>query len=236
MLIDITPRRRKRSWSEDDALEGIAETPLQRSFRGKADDIRDTVARMRDKLSERTDASYSRFAEDIETASAHLSQVLDGLGSAKSNRSSSSSFDLPALLSEVARLVGPAAAKRDVAVELKGTDLRLPRAKGNLTRARQALLNVVTNALKFTPDGEPILIEAEQGPGLLVVVSDCGPGIAAGDRERVFERFERLPGSQQGMGLGLSISRDYLRDMGGDLYAADGRCGGATFVLEFAPV
>ena len=67
-----------------------------------------------------------------------------------------------------------------------------------------------------------------------VVVRDQGPGIAAGDAERVFEKFERVSTSTKGYGLGLYLSRQLARQQGGDLVYSPASGGGAAFRLTLS--
>jgi signal transduction histidine kinase len=71
------------------------------------------------------------------------------------------------------------------------------------------------------------------GQGAEIAVTDRGPGIPAGDRERIFERFYRSPGSLHGgLGLGLHISREIVRLHGGRISVARADGGGARFAVE----
>ena len=106
-------------------------------------------------------------------------------------------------------------------------------------KTQQILLNLLSNAIKFTPDGGRITVEARRSddrPNMAAVrVSDSGVGIPSTKIESIFEPFVQL-GSRPanpsvGLGLGLSISRDLARGMGGDLKAASETGNGATFTL-----
>jgi signal transduction histidine kinase len=113
-------------------------------------------------------------------------------------------------------------------------------ARGDPRRVRQVLVNLVSNALKFTPAGGTVEVRcrAPSAPGgamVTVDVLDTGPGVPAEARERVFEPFEQLGRSRRspvaGLGLGLAISRELARGMGGDLTAHEAPGGGACFRL-----
>ena len=100
-------------------------------------------------------------------------------------------------------------------------------------RLGQVVENVVTNALKFSPSDAPVLIEPSlEEAALVIAVSDDGPGVAPGDRERLFERFERLGAREPGIGLGMYLSREIARAHSGELEVAEPRRRGATFVLR----
>lgn len=110
---------------------------------------------------------------------------------------------------------------------------------------KQAVVNLLTNALKFTPRGGSIEVAAlrrtpPSGRGRAsrveadIYVTDTGPGVPASERQRVFERGVRLArdASVPGSGLGLAVVRDVARAHGGAVRVEDGPGGGAAFVLS----
>lgn len=102
-------------------------------------------------------------------------------------------------------------------------------------RLRQALSNLVGNAIKYAPTGTPITVRAEKQNGLFrIAVSDHGPGIPAEERGHMFEKFFRGHGvgSTPGAGLGLSIARSLVVLHGGTLDYEDTPGGGSTFVVR----
>ena len=105
-------------------------------------------------------------------------------------------------------------------------------------RLQQILINLLTNATKFTPPGGRISVSCERTPDrVLVRVRDTGIGIARDQLERIFDPFVQLgplPRDvvNRGVGLGLAISRDLARAMGGELTAESAPGEGATFTLE----
>jgi signal transduction histidine kinase len=118
--------------------------------------------------------------------------------------------------------------------------LRLPEAEVQATadpaRLRQVLLNLLSNALKFTDAGEVSLsLEVANGDAL-IAVRDSGVGIDAADLERIFEPFTQLDASytrsRGGAGLGLSVSRGLALLMGGDLWAVSEPGRGSVFTLR----
>jgi len=102
-------------------------------------------------------------------------------------------------------------------------------------RLRQALSNLVGNAIKYAPNGTPINVRAERQNGLFrIAVSDHGPGIPPEERGHMFEKFfrGRGVGSTPGAGLGLSIARSLVVLHGGTLDYEDTPGGGSTFVVR----
>jgi signal transduction histidine kinase len=111
---------------------------------------------------------------------------------------------------------------------------RLRTARADRRRVEQIVTNLGGNACKFVPDGGLVEIAARLDDDVaLVLVRDDGPGIERADRERVFRRFARLEGHDRvpGTGLGLPISRDLARAMGGEIAVASVPGSGTTFVL-----
>ncbi|HEU5097447.1 MAG TPA: DUF4118 domain-containing protein, partial [Roseiflexaceae bacterium] len=94
----------------------------------------------------------------------------------------------------------------------------------------QVLINLLENAIKYTPPGSPIEISAiGAGAVVTVTVSDRGPGIAPGDQQRIFEKFYRGPSGTGGVGLGLTICRGIVEAHGGRIWAENRPDGGAAF-------
>jgi len=104
-------------------------------------------------------------------------------------------------------------------------------------RFQQILLNLMTNAIKFTPDGGSIEVTCDDDSGVVRVrVKDTGVGVRLVDIDRVFEPFVQIDrhlttATQQGVGLGLSISRELARAMQGDLTLQSTEGTGSTFTL-----
>lgn len=102
-------------------------------------------------------------------------------------------------------------------------------------RARQALTNLLTNAVKYGPEDAPVdVIVSKAADDIEICVADRGPGIPDDKAGRLFKKFTRLKGEGDGMGIGLFISRGIAQAHGGDLYLGDGE--GCRFVLRFPAV
>jgi len=105
-----------------------------------------------------------------------------------------------------------------------------PRAMADRLMLRQAVINLVENAVKYTPAGGTIRIDVrEAGRGSVVDISDTGPGIAPGLRERIFDRYARGAGHGRGLGLGLSIAKCAVEASGGTLTLEETQGPGSIF-------
>jgi two-component system sensor histidine kinase KdpD len=96
----------------------------------------------------------------------------------------------------------------------------------------QVFVNLLENAVKYTPDGTPLEISAlSAGDVVQVTIADRGPGLPAGEEGRIFEKFYRSPGvpTPGGIGLGLTICRGIITAHGGRIWAENRTGGGAVF-------
>jgi two-component system sensor histidine kinase KdpD len=111
-------------------------------------------------------------------------------------------------------------------------DADAPPVRVDAVQIERVLVNLLDNALKFSPPGTPVQVRAEERDGeLLLHVIDQGPGVAAGEREAVFEPFRRGDGvASRGAGLGLAIARGFSEANGARVWAEDDPWGG-HFVL-----
>jgi signal transduction histidine kinase len=140
--------------------------------------------------------------------------------------------------SELVRQAGAEArarhAGRRIAIETNGAlPVRVAR-----DAVVQVLGNLLDNACKYSPDGEPVRLSGDrEGAEAVLVVEDAGPGIPEAERQRIFDRFTQLERGQRrtggGVGLGLYIARQLARSQDGDLLVVDGANGrGARFELH----
>ena len=150
------------------------------------------------------------------------------------------------LLPGAARLLRPLLSGGQVRLRLQ-VDPRTPPAYADAQAVRRILGNLVSNAVKFTEEGEIAIALRPVGPAgseaagaaasmVEVQVRDTGPGIARGELSRLFEEFSqgsppRLPHAHAGIGLGLSIARRLTELHGGQIAAASEPGQGATFTF-----
>jgi signal transduction histidine kinase len=139
-------------------------------------------------------------------------------------------FYLDELVTEVGRAARLLANTREVVVEAAcPADLQFRGDEGQL---RQMLLNLVENAVRHTPAGGAVRIEASTTRSAIgLSIQDTGPGIPERDRDRIFDRFVRIDPTSNGdgMGLGLAIARRIARAHGGDLSLLATGTTGTTF-------
>jgi signal transduction histidine kinase len=182
--------------------------------------------------------NYALYARDIANAARHLSALVDDLGDLEAVerpdfRTARDEIELGDVARRVAGLLALKAADHRIVIHTP-TDASKVTAIAEFRRTLQILLNLVNNAIRYSPDGTVISIETETADRFAVVtVSDQGRGISIEDRDKIFEKFERLGRSGDGgSGLGLYISRRLARAMGGELSVTNSDDGGAKFVLR----
>ncbi len=109
----------------------------------------------------------------------------------------------------------------------------LPAARADVEKTTWVLINLLANAIRYSPAGEVLTVRAAPaGSFVQVSVQDRGPGIAAEHHERIFQRFAQLPdkaGYRGGSGLGLSIAREFITMQGGRLWVESELGSGSTF-------
>ncbi|MEO5867102.1 MAG: HAMP domain-containing sensor histidine kinase [Sphingomonas sp.] len=180
---------------------------------------------------------YADYAADIATAGRHLVGLVDDLVDLQFIERPDFSVAIEAIdLADVARraagLLGVRAAEARVIIDKPATSESLP-ATGEFRRALQVMVNLIGNAVRYSPAEATVWIRAQREGGIAaVIVADQGKGIAPDDQARIFEKFERVdPREPGGSGLGLYIARRLARAMGGDVTVDSAPGEGARFVF-----
>jgi len=140
--------------------------------------------------------------------------------------------DMVAIAREVVDIARPLAEKRDIALKLE-IDGEMPVIHADRTRVRQVLLNLLSNAVRYTERGA-VTVRIAQGDGEIICsVADTGPGISPEDQKRLFQAFERLDreatSQGKGFGLGLAISKRLIQAHGGRIWVESEAGCGSTF-------
>jgi len=142
--------------------------------------------------------------------------------------------DLAELAAETCKLVEPLAAQKSLGFSYRGPEHLL--AKTDAGKMRQILLNLLSNAIKFTEKGDVGLSVADAGTEVVFEVRDTGVGVAADQLDRIFEPFQQaamIRGRRLGgTGLGLTVSRELARLLGGDISVASVPQHGSTFTVR----
>ena len=182
--------------------------------------------------------NYALYARDIANAARHLSALVDDLGDLEAIeqvgfKTAKDEIELGDVARRVAGLLSLKAADHSIFIQTPGIDIAV-HAVAEFRRTLQILLNLVNNAIRYSPDGTQVYIEIVQVENWAQIsVTDEGKGIARADYNKVFEKFERLGRSGDGgSGLGLYISRRLAHAMGGELFVTDSDNGGAKFTLR----
>lgn len=140
-------------------------------------------------------------------------------------------LDLSRVLPEALNRLRPQAQRQRIALSLS-LPSGLPPTWADLAALHEILLNLVDNAIKFTPPGGTIAVTARQDAGMLeIAVADSGKGISPEDLPHVFERFYKADRSRSspGAGLGLSLTRHIVLGHGGRIWVESQPGRGATF-------
>jgi signal transduction histidine kinase len=142
--------------------------------------------------------------------------------------------DLEVLVEQVVRFLQVSARKKEVILERVGD--RLPTGAADASRLKQALVNLVLNAIQASPAGRTVTVathtevDAAGRPIVEIAVCDEGAGIPEAERESIFHPF--FTTKDNGTGLGLPVTRQIVSDHGGSI-SVDGVVGcGATFVIR----
>jgi len=186
---------------------------------------------------ERTSKEYKEALEEIQVEIDHLAELAEDLLSLSSSNSERPALDIQDLeLEEIVRsaisLITPLAKNKRIDVGFKSSGP--VRYQGDRNKLTRMLLNLLDNAVKYSPQGSTISVSIrKQHEKIVVAVSDDGLGIDASELDRIFDSFHRLEGAREenpsGTGLGLSIARWIARAHGGEIEVDSQPGRGSTF-------
>lgn len=229
-------------------LAGRALQPIRAALRRQRDFVADAAHELRTPLAIMRGASELGLAarsmdeqgaalEQVLAQNAHLTRLVEDLSTLA--RADSGAVDLERAPVDLSRLVADTVAGVSVLAEERGMRLAVEaagvtRVVGDAGRLRQALLILLDNALKYTPDDGAITVSVvRQGEQVRLWVQDSGPGLAPEDLPHLFERFYRADKarSSAGSGLGLAIGRWIAEAHGGRITAANAPERDALFTI-----
>jgi signal transduction histidine kinase len=168
----------------------------------------------------------SQFLTDVLSSGKHLLGLINEvLDLAKIEAGKMELQIEPALLQDVVEAVSNTtrslAVKKSIDLRIESDDSLAPFPMDG-ARVKQVLLNLVGNAIKFTPEGGKVWVRADSENGAArIEVGDTGPGIAPEDHERIFQEFQQAgsdAGKPQGTGLGLALAKKFVEMHGGRIW------------------
>ncbi|MCJ2186201.1 sensor histidine kinase [Novosphingobium beihaiensis] len=182
--------------------------------------------------------AYSEYAGEIASAGKLLLELLDDMADLEVVESEGFStapdrIDLSEVARQAAGILGVRAREKGIVIEAPHPSDQL-RAIAEFRRVLQVLLNLIGNAIRYSPENSHIWIRLEDmGERARVIVADQGPGVSEEQQACMFEKYERLGRSGDGgTGLGLYISRSLAKAMGGELSVDSAPGQGARFMLD----
>ncbi|MBI2187145.1 MAG: response regulator [Acidobacteria bacterium] len=186
------------------------------------------------------DDSQRRFVANIHTSGTHLLELInDILDLSKVAAGKIELHPEPVNVHEILQGVGdilrPLASRKTLTFTVHPADAGL-HALADAARFKQVLYNLISNAIKFTPAGGHVDVRAVALPDAVqVCVQDDGIGIAEEDQDRIFEEFQQVDSALsrqfEGTGLGLALTRNFVRLQGGDIAVDSAPGKGSTFTF-----
>jgi signal transduction histidine kinase len=173
-----------------------------------------------------TEEERSQFLTDVLSSGKHLLGLINEILDLAKIEAGKMELQIePALMSDILESVQNTmrslAVKKYIDLRVESSELPEPFPMDG-ARIKQVLLNLVGNAVKFTPEGGRVWVRADSEDGAVrVEVGDTGPGIAPEDHERIFLEFQqagRDAGKPQGTGLGLALARKFVEMHGGKIW------------------
>ncbi|MEO0356544.1 MAG: HAMP domain-containing sensor histidine kinase [Cyanobacteria bacterium P01_A01_bin.3] len=200
-----------------------------------------TFAKLLDKRRQPDDPD-GWIVERIEQECQHMRSLLErfedgdvsqGVETESESNHPSSHVSLKSFVKELWPTYAALAAERRIEALLEDSLGSATAVTSNPLGLREAIDNLMDNALKYTPAGGTVVLAvAEGGDTITVQVKDTGPGIAQPDLAQIFQRHFRVEGERPGHGLGLAIARDVVTGMGGTLTVESAVGQGTEFTIQ----
>lgn len=197
-----------------------------------------SIELLRDGLGDFVPADAALLVTSLERSTLRLVRLVDNL--LESVRIETGQATLRRIPVDIEGVVDEAAALTRSLFDQRGQQLelahleRLPAIVGDPGQLTQVLVNLLSNAQKYAPDGSKVEVDgAVEGDALLLWVEDAGPGVPPAMSSSIFDRFRRAGSEGQGMGLGLWIAKSIVERHGGQIAVSSSKGGGARFTLRF---
>jgi signal transduction histidine kinase len=223
----ITQPSQMGSWQENVSAMAWRFSSILHDLRNPLTAIYAGAEMLMDLHSDAADAN--RLAANIHRAAGRMRELLADLTrAARSDRSTTTICDIAQLITAASDAASAANNNHHVNILFDVPEvIELPLIRSLIERV---FVNLIGNALEAMPSGGKLLIRAwKASPWAFVEFEDTGPGIPEGIRDRLFDPFVTA-GKQDGLGLGLTFSRQTVRDHGGDLWTGPAR--GARFIMR----
>lgn len=187
-----------------------------------------------------------KYLLNIETSGRHLLQLINDILdlakiSSEDNELMLEGISIPQVMEDIRKLGHPFAAQRRVLLEVPPQDA-LPLIQADAAKIKRILYNLVSNAIKFTPEGGHVIMEARTAGNMVEIsVTDTGIGISEEDQVRIFAEFQQLESAHtrrhEGTGVGLALSKKLVEMHGGRIWVESelGKGSRFTFSLPVTP-
>jgi len=231
-------RLRQRAETSAAALHELQEA-REDLFRALSHDMRTPLSTVQNqaelllRAKEAAPADLARRAQSIRTSARRIAVMLDDL--VETFRLESGQLVLKRTRVDLATFMAELKARLEGTLPVERLSVAVPQGArvvdADPDRLERILVNLLSNAFKYSPPDAPVVVGSESGNGSVVLsVTDRGPGIEPEEARRIFERFYRGPSSRQadGLGLGLYITRRLVEAHGGRVWV-DSSPGGSTF-------
>ena len=188
------------------------------------------------------DPRYKEYVSDILFSGQHLLSLINDIldmskiEAGKMNLNPEE-LNIEDMIEQVIRIVRGRAEENNLTLSYIGGEM--PEIQADMRAVKQVLLNLITNAIKFTPEGGKVTVNCEaKSVGLIIKISDTGIGIAADDLERLAKPFEQIDSQHsrqhEGTGLGLALSKSLIELHGGN-FKIESELGTGTTVIFTLP-
>jgi signal transduction histidine kinase len=213
---------------------------LDRDHRLASEGLQQRHLRLAEGMFGELNAKQAEYVRDIMESGRHLlsliNDILD-LSKVEAGRMELelAEFDLASVVDGALLLMRERANRKGIELAREAVDASIPNVRADERKVKQVLLNLLSNALKFTPDGGRVAVRIAARDGMVAVaVSDTGVGIAKQDQQAVFEEFRQVGSAAkrvEGTGLGLALVRKFVELHGGCIGVESEPGAGSTFTF-----